>query len=292
MSDTDNDTQEQKPQTSKWAKASMYSALIGLALILSSYLFYNLLFNALEFISYISMGVGFILIIFGFVCGVIGLICIRFSKTKLKGAGFAISGIIISLIPILFFVFEAYSLYMAVLYEKPYDDSNPEAVIAKVEKVCGFNFPEKIDFLKTAEKIPSGIDPTYAFIARFTTDKDGFAELRKSLSKAEGDYYSEEISEELVGEDGKSFTYGSRANEKMGSLWQKNAPQWFDIEIPKGRIYEISPFIKMTQLYFICVELPDSNDIVVNIEGVCINRKLVPKLINPENFNDLNLKDE
>lgn len=275
MSETENNTQGQKPKISKWATASMYSAFIGLALILLSCLFYKPLFNASEFVFYIApeilLGVGLILIIFGFVAGIIGLIGIKASKGKLKGMGFAISGIIISSIPIILFISVAYFFYMAVIYEKPYDDSNSKAIMAKVEKVCDFEFPEKIESLKAAEKIASGIDRAYTFIVRFTTDQNSFTEFRNSLSKTKN--YFEEITDELLTEDGKSYTYGSRANDTWGSMWQKNAPEWFNAEIPKGKVYELCPIDKMF-LYFICVELPDSNDVIVNIEGWCTYRRL------------------
>ena len=270
MSETNNNTQGQKPKISKWATASMYSAFIGLALILLLCLSYKLLFNASEFIFYIVakilLGVGLILIIFGFVAGIIGLIGIKASKGKLKGMGFAISGIIISSIPIILFISVAYFFYMAVIYEKPYDDSNSKAIMAKVEKVCDFEFPEKIESLKAAEKIASGIDRAYTFIVRFTTDQNSFAEFRNSLSKTKN--YFEKITDELLTEDGKSYRYGSR-----GSMWQKNAPEWFNAEIPKGKVYELYPIDKMF-LYFICVELPDSNDVIVNIEGWYTHRRL------------------
>lgn len=292
MAEADNNTKDQKLKISKWATASMYSAFTGLALMLLSYIFYMLLFNINTNAPVRLLGVGFILIIFGFAAGIIALICIKVSKEKLKGKGLAISGIIISLIPIVLFGCLAYGFYMAVIYEKLYDDSNPEAIIAKVEKVCDFDFPEKIESLKAAEKLVAGIDPGYAFIARFTTDQNSFAELRNSLSKAKYEgYYSEEINDELPIEDGKSYTYGSRKSY-FECWWQKNAPEWFDTGISKGKVYELYPSYKMMHLYFICVELPDSNDVVVNVEGLCINRALIPKLINAKDVNDLKWKDE
>ena len=74
-------------------------------------------------------------------------------------------------------------------------------------------------------------------------------------------------------------------------LWLRNAPEWFDTEIPKGKIYELYSDYMIMRLYLICVELPDSNDVIVNIEGLCFDRTLVPKLINSEDANDLKLKD-
>jgi len=279
MTEAENNIQETKPKTSKWAIASMYSALIGLALILLSCLFYNFLFHTLGFVFEIIL-FGFILIGFGFAAGIIGLICIKVNKGELKGIVFAILGIIVSFIPIALFGFLAYGFY-EIIHEKPYDDSNPEAIMAKVERVCDFDFPDKMESLKAAEKLVGGIDPGYTFIARFTTDQNSFAELRNSLPQTE--IYSEEINaDKFVDENGNNCTYGSRTITRLGNFWRKNVPQWFDTEIPKGKIYELHPdYNKIMHFYFICVELPDSN-VVVNVEGLCINRALIPKLASTE----------
>jgi len=284
MSETDNNKQEQKSKISKWATSSMYSALIGIALILLSYVFLEQTVNKFAYNIFSGIiRVGCILIVFGFVAGIIGLICIKASKGKLKGTGFAISGIIISSIPIAFFIFQLYIFYMVFIYEKPYDNSNPKAIIAKVEKVYDFNFPEKIENLKAAEKTSFGIDHT--FIARFTADQNSFAKLRNSLSKK--DYYFEEITDELLTENGKRYTDLWISN-KRGSMWRRNAPEWLNEEIPKGKVYELYLRCKTMQLSFIYVELPDSNEVVVDAEGW---RKFKDKLIGPEEANDLKWTD-
>jgi len=118
MSEADKNTQEQRPKNSKWATASVYSALVGLALILLSELSYKPLLEDLGFDSYIVyellLGVGLVLIIFGFAAGIIGLRCIKASNGNLMGTGLAILGIIISSIPIAFSIYAAYIFYVAV----------------------------------------------------------------------------------------------------------------------------------------------------------------------------------
>ena len=63
-------------------------------------------------------------------------------------------------------------------------------------------------------------------------------------------------------------------------MWQKNAPEWFNAEIPKGKIYELFAYDKMV-LFFICVELPDSNDVVIHIEGWGGDRALKDTVLKP-----------
>jgi len=118
MGEAEKNTQGQRPKVSKWATASMYTALVGLALTLLSELSYKPLLEDLGFDSYIVyellLGVGFVLIIFGFTAGIIGLRCIKASKGNLMGTGLAILGIIISSIPIALSIYAAYIFYIAV----------------------------------------------------------------------------------------------------------------------------------------------------------------------------------
>jgi hypothetical protein len=277
MSEIEDNVQEIKWKTSKWAKGSIFSAFIALALIiLLSVSIEKLINGSAEYVIGILFGAGFIFIVLGVIAGIVGLVRIKVGKGKLRGKGFAISGVIISLILIMPFSF--FSFFYMAFNEKPYDDSNGEAIMAKVEKFSGIEFPEKVKSLKAAEKITAALDTSYAFVVRFVTDQNGFNEFRNSLSKAEG--YSEERTDELV-ENGKSYTYHSRGIDVWGSRWRRNAPEWYDLEIPKGKVHELLLGFN----YFICVELADSKDVIVNAEGFILLRHL--EKIAPEEFNNL-----
>lgn len=262
MNEVDNNTKEQKVKISKLAIFSLALPIILFIIGYRIYAFFPII----------------ILPLVGICLGVAALVSIKKSKGKLKGIGFAVSGIIISFIIIVIFIYVAFS-FISYLHGEPYNDSNPEAILNKVESYCDFEFPKKIETLKAAEKITGGIDHEYTFIARFKTDRNSFEELRNSLSKTKS--YSEEITDELPLENSNSYyTYGSLTSNKMGSMWQKNAPEWFNAEIPKGKVYVLWPWGKMV-LFFICVELPDSNDVVVHIEGWGGGRALKDTLLKP-----------
>ena len=261
MNEVDNNTKEQEVKTSKLAIFSLVSPII---LFITGYIIKTIL------PTIISPLVGICL-------GVKALVSIKKSKGKLKGIGFALSGIIISFIIIVIFTCVAF-VFISYLHEKPYNDSNPEAILNKVESYCDFEVPQKIENLRAAEKITGGIDHEYTFVARFKTDRKSFEELRNSLSKTK--FYSEEKTEELSSENSNSYdTFGSLASNSIGT-WQKNAPEWYDAEIPKGKVYELWPWGKMV-LCFICVELPDSNDVVVHIEGWGGDRALKDTVLKP-----------
>ena len=262
MNGVDNTTKKQSVKMSKLAVSSLISPII---LLIIGYIIKFVLPIIISPLVGISLGIS-------------ALVLIKKSKGELKGIGFAISGIIISFIIVAIFIYMVFS-FISIFHEKPYNDSNPESIINKVEGYCNFEFPQEKENLKSAEKITGGIDPEYTFIARFTTDQTSFEELRNSLSKIKS--YSEEITDELLSEDNSSsYTYGSWSNDNIGGMWQKNAPEWRNTEIPKGKVYELFAYDKMV-LFFICVELPDSNDVVIHIESWGGDKELKDTLFNP-----------
>ena len=128
MSAAEQTFRGQKTKTSKLAVASIIMPIV------------------LLIIGYICIAIGPALILsapLGIVLGVMALVSINKSKGKIKGIGFAISGIIISFIIITCFICLFFLLQMVISHEKPYDDSNPEAIIEKIGKVCDLDFPEK-----------------------------------------------------------------------------------------------------------------------------------------------------
>lgn len=254
MTEEDKNTKEREAKISKLAVLSLAVPLM------------SLLFGIIVNVEFIRLILVISPAVTGILLGVPALILIKKSKGTLRGKWFAISGIIISLIFIALFVLIVYSYYKAVFYEKPYNDSNSLAIMANVEKTCDFTFPEKTE-LKTAEKIASGIDRPYTFIARFNIDRNSFAKFRNSFSDFE------EITNKLATEGGKSLTYSTITMDFGGGMWLKNAPEWFNEKIPDGKAYELSQFNGGAHIQFICFELPDSNDVIVNMIGSSNNRK-------------------
>ncbi|MFA5252089.1 MAG: DUF4190 domain-containing protein [Phycisphaerae bacterium] len=192
----------------------------------------------------------------GLTLSVIALVLIRRSKGALNGKGFAIGGIIISVILFLLLAFVVCIFCYVLFYETPYDDSDPKAIIAKIENNCGFKFPAKIESLKAADKITGGIDRPYVFIVNFTTDKIGFAELKGSFSQL--GCQLEEI----------TLKEGDNIRDESGS-WSRNAPQWCSEKIPKGKTYESFLLCKndIGLLDTIFVEVANSEEVVVYMYG-------------------------
>ena len=128
MTETDDNTQEQKPKNSKLAIASMYSAFIGLASILVMLAFF--LFEPV--ISDALLAVGICFIIFGFIAGIISLICIKTSKGALKGAGRTVIGLLPGLLLI--------ALYFRVVGRGriicPFDIDDQNLVLLQWRLIC------------------------------------------------------------------------------------------------------------------------------------------------------------
>jgi len=182
--------------------------------------------------------------------GIIALVRIKRARPILKGKAEAIVGICLSVVPLLLINTIAYVFYLA-LRGEPYDESHPALVIATIETNCNFKFPEKIESLKAADRIAGGVPPKpYVVIVSFTTDQNGFAQLRDSLSL----------------QPLRSENYNT--NEPRAFSLSKGTPQWYKTKMPKGKIYEGSRYGKNNMmLSTFCVELPESEKIAVYMEG-------------------------
>ncbi|MDD5064720.1 MAG: DUF4190 domain-containing protein [Phycisphaerae bacterium] len=269
MSEIEINTQYQKRKISKLAIASLILPVVLFMGGILSEIFIARLKLELEL-------VGITLIIIaapaGLILSVIALVLIRRSKGALSGKGFAIGGIIISVILLLLLASVVCISCYVLCYETPYDDSNPKAIVAKIENNCGFKFPAKIESLKAADKFAGGIDRPYVFVINFTTDKTGFVELRDSFSQIGG--WSEEI----------TLKEGDNIRDKSGS-WSRNAPQWCSEKIPRGKTYESFLLCKndIGLLDTIFVEVANSGEVVVYMYGWGDSRQ-------KEKKNDLKLK--
>ena len=97
-----------------------------------------------------------------------------------------------SLIALPFLIVGPFFLVCLALRGNPYDQSQPASVKANLENNFGFKFPENMQAFKGAHGLGPGVHPKpYVCIVRFATDPNGLAQLRDSLSKAEG--YSERL---------------------------------------------------------------------------------------------------
>jgi hypothetical protein len=189
--------------------------------------------------------------ILSLISGIISLVRIKRARPVLKGKAEAIVGICLSVVPLILISTIAYVFYLA-LRGEPYDESHPASVIATIETNCKFKFPEKMESLKAADRIGGGVSPKpYLFIVSFTTDQNGFAQLRDSLSL-----------QPLRSED-----YDT--NDPRVSSLSKGTPQWYKAKMPKGIIYEGFLVSKnnMMRLSTFCVELPEPEKVAVYMEG-------------------------
>lgn len=265
MSEIEINTQYQKRKISKLAIASLILPIV----LFTGGIFIGRLKLELEL-------VGITLIIIaapvGLALSVIALVLIRRSKGALNRKGFAIGGLIISVILFLLLAFVVCIFCYVLFYETPYDDSDPKAIIAKIENNCGFKFPAKIESLKAADKITGGIDRPYVFVINFTTDKTGFIELKDSFFQMGCQL------EEITLKEGDSI------RDESGS-WSRNAPQWCSEKIPKGKTYESFLLCKndIGLLDTIFVEVANSGEVVVYMYGWGDSRQ-------KEKKNDLKLK--
>ncbi|MHC4758078.1 MAG: SLC41A family transporter [Planctomycetota bacterium] len=115
-----NNTVEQKSRVSKWATASMFLALMGVASFFLLYFllmfppfgyyyydnqFHNQLVSIASNIIVILLASGLVLIALGLVTSIIALIHIKFSKRTLKGIARAIVGLVIGLLLIAIVLF-------------------------------------------------------------------------------------------------------------------------------------------------------------------------------------------
>ena len=159
----------------------------------------------------------------------------------------------------LFYIFYVLSVMS---HSEPYNETNPALIIDKIENNFDISFSTRMNSLQAADKIAGGIDRPYIFIVRFTTDKTGFANLRELLSGL-GNW--EETTNELLKKDYNTDEYDPR----YIVLYKKDTPDWYKMRIAKGRTYEsflVSKNNKM-RLITICVEVAESSEIVVYMEG-------------------------
>jgi len=194
------------------------------------------------------------------VSGIIALVDIRKGRPAYRGKPEAILGVCLSGAVIVLYGTFFFLLYCA-LRGEPFDESDPASVVATIGKNCGFEFPEKMESLKAADRLAGGIDNPYFFVVSFMTDQSGFAQLRDSLSQL-GNW--KEITDELSQKDYDTDDYDPRD-------WSciEDAPQWYKMKIAKGRTYEgflVSKNNRM-RLFTFCVDLAEPNRIAVYMEG-------------------------
>ena len=241
--DTESTTNN-TPKINQWATASLISSLIAYIL------------------SFLAFVLGFgPAICFAFPCwiaslifGVVALMEIRTKRPAFKGRIQAIIGISSSAIPLIITVVFSCMLYLAIRGE-PYDESHPQLVLATIEKNCDFCFPEKMESLKAADRLAGGPDNPYLFIIRFTTSREGFAQLKDEL---ELQPHRDTTSEVVNGKD----------DPRIFSL-SKDTPQWYITKIPKGKIWEgfLVSQNNMMRLSTVCVELSEYGKVDVYMGG-------------------------
>jgi UDP:flavonoid glycosyltransferase YjiC (YdhE family) len=140
---------------------------------------------------------------------------------------------------------------------EPYDESHQEVVISIIKENSDIVFPDKMESLKAADRIAPGVGPGYVcLIVRFETDKDGFTQLRDSLSKQ--DSYIE------------TLDYNSNEYIPFHFSTERDIPQWFKIDIAKDIIYYSFGITKNNAitLHTTCVRSEDPDKIVVYMEGL------------------------
>jgi hypothetical protein len=186
--------------------------------------------------------------------GVAGLIQIRRHRPYLTGKLKAVTGISLSVIPIILITYLFYDAFAG----ESYDDSNPMLVVNTIKKYCDYKFPQKILSLKAADRLAGGPDNNYTCVVSFITDHNGLTTLQDCLSK--GDAW-EDITDDLSVKDYYSSEYDPRPFAS-----HKDSPVWYKTKIPQGRTH-LSLFNGEIVLTTVCVELKDSNDVAVYIEG-------------------------
>lgn len=157
-----------------------------------------------------------------------------------------------SLIALPFLIVGPFFLVCLALRGNPYDQSQPASVKANLENNFGFKFPENMQAFKGAHGLGPGVHPKpYVCIVRFATDPNGLAQLRDSLSKAEG--YSERL---------------HRTDYDPRNYSRTKAPAWYKGKIKDGIVYKASVWRDGPLLLVIAVESEQGDKIDVYMEAV------------------------
>jgi len=195
------------------------------------------------------------------VCGVVAFAVIGRERSLRRGKALAVVGVSASVVGTLLLVSFPYFAVLWAMRGEPYDESNPSSIRAYIEENCEFTFPEKVNYLKAADRIPGGIGPAYVlFIVKFTTDHSGFLHLCNCLSRL-GDW-GETDAQFYSKEDGRG---DPRVHVSI-----KETPEWYAEPIPKGTVYAgfaTCQSKKRLRLTTVCVKPEDSEEYVVYMEG-------------------------
>jgi hypothetical protein len=191
--------------------------------------------------------------------GIVALVKIRKKRPAFKGTLQAVLGVCVSGATLAWFVV-IFHLISSALRGEPFDESNPQSVVAKIENTFGFKFPEKMESLKAGDRIRGGLlsfPCPYQFIVRFTTDQNGFVQLRDSLSEID---------------DGPQATshYTGLSDPRWFS-GPPEVPKWYGMEIKGSVIYEshiLTSEGMWLQLHTVCVESEQSGRVEVYMEGM------------------------
>ncbi len=164
-------------------------------------------------------------------------------------------------------------LVLEALWMVPYDESHPASILATIENNSVVRLPKNMESFKAADRTDRGIDYAfYIFILRFKTDRDGLAQLRKSLS-AMNRYWEGEV-DSLQDPDVIS-TWRLRSEVKDG---QVRTPEWYR-ELPEGEVWTAEgegvrhgshgeqKDCKFYEISCTWVFLDESEEVVVYMEG-------------------------
>lgn len=195
------------------------------------------------------------------VCGVVAFAAIRRQRSLRRGKALAVAGVSGSVVGALLLVSFPYFAVLWAMRGEPYDESNPSSIRAYIEENCELTFPEKVNSLKAADRIPGGIGPAYvSFIVKFTTDHGGFVHLRNCFSRL-GDWWETDVKLD-------SKEHGRGDPRVQVSI--KGTPEWYAEPIPKGTVYSgfvMCPSKKRLRLTILCVKPQDSEEYIVYMEG-------------------------
>lgn len=147
-------------------------------------------------------------------------------------------------------------------WAKPYDESHPASVLAAIEGNSVIRFPDKMESVKAADRVDRGVDSAfYVFIIRFTTDKNGLAQFRQSLS------FLYKYSERKF--DSPQYLDTQAVYRSLNRPGQIPTPQWYR-ESPEGNIWTASGQWAVNihnEIRCAWVVLAGSEEVVVFMEG-------------------------
>ncbi len=204
----------------------------------------------------LSLGIGIFVLALSIITGIIALINIKKKKEDPKNAVFVVAAMYISLIPLLILVFMLGGFWLRD-YSGRFKEYDANKVISMVKENYNLQLPDKMEDARAAKGAIHGIDHTYLYLLKFSTDSRGWEQFHKSVMLADSDGNS-------VNDD-HFWDLHDNSDEPKHFSDHRGAPKWYKTKIVKGKSYmgQLSSKNHDSLIYGMYVDLADSNDIKI-----------------------------